>query len=187
MDQWRGYRDEVDTAWHVADGVLTKAGPASDIITRTPYRNFELEFDWKISKGGNSGVFYRATEEYDHVYWSGPEFQLLDDANAPDGKNRLTAAGSDYALYPAPAGFVKPADEWNTARIVVNGTHVEHWLNGHEMVAYDLGSSDWTDRVQKSKFSAWPDYGKAPIGYIGIQGDHPGTLSLRHMRIRELP
>ena len=187
MDQWRGYRDEADSAWHVADGVLTKSGPASDLITRVPYRNFELEFDWKISEGGNSGVFYRATEEYDHVYWSGPEFQLLDDANAPDGKNRLTAAGSDYAVYPAAAGIVKPADQWNTARIVVNGNHVEHWLNGKRMVAYDLGSPDWTERVQKSKFSAWPDYGRAPAGYIGIQGDHPGTLSLRNMRIRELP
>lgn len=187
MDQWRGYRDEADTAWHVANGVLTKSGPASDIITRMPYRNFELDFDWKISTGGNSGVFYRATEEYDHVYWSGPEFQLLDDANAPDGQSRLTAAGSDYAVYPSPAGFVKPADQWNTARIVVNGNHVEHWLNGHEMVSYDLRSTDWTARVVGSKFAAWPDYGLAPAGYIGIQGDHPGTLSLRNMRIRELP
>ncbi len=187
MDQWRGYRDEDISAWHVEDGTITKTGTTGDLITRRPYGNFELELDWKIGEGGNSGVFYRATEEYDHVYWSGPEFQLLDDANAPDGKSRLTAAGSDYAVYPSPAGIVKPAGEWNTMRIVVNGSHVEHWLNGQKLLAYELGSPDWVARVKASKFSAWPDYGLATAGYIGIQGDHTGSLSLRNIRIRELP
>lgn len=186
MDQWRGYRDEKISGWHVVDGTMMKTGTTSDIITRRPYGNFELELDWKISKGGNSGIFYRATEEYDHVYWSGPEFQLLDDANAPDGKNRLTAAGSDYAVYASPAGIVKPAGEWNHTRIVVDGNHVEHWLNGTKLLAYDLGSPDWVARVKKSKFAVWPDYGKAAVGYIGVQGDHPGTLWLRNIRIREL-
>jgi 3-keto-disaccharide hydrolase len=187
MNQWRGYRDEDISAWHVVDGTITKSGTTGDLITRRPYGNFELELDWKIDQGGNSGIFYRATEEYDHVYWSGPEFQLLDDANAPDGKSRLTAAGSDYAVYPSPAGIVKPAGEWNTTRIVVNGNHVEHWLNGKKLLAYELNSPDWTERVKNSKFAAWPDYGKATMGYIGIQGDHTGTLSLRNLRIRELP
>ena len=187
LSQWRGYHNEDMSGWTVENGVMVKTKPTADIITRDKYANFELELDWKISKGGNSGIFYRATEEYDHVYWSGPEFQLLDDANAPDGKLRITAAGSDYALYPAPAGIVKPAGEWNTTRIVVNGNHVEHWLNGKEMVAYDLNSPDWVARVAKSKFHAWPDYGKATTGYIGIQGDHPGELWLRNIRIRELP
>lgn len=187
MDQWRGYRDEDISAWHVADGTMTKAKSTGDLITRRPYHDFELELEWKLSTGGNAGIFYRGTEEYDHVYWSAPEFQLLDDANAPDGKLRITAAGSDYALYPSPAGIVKPAGEWNTMRIVVQGNHVEHWLNGQKMVDYELGSPDWTARVQKSKFAAWPDYGKSSWGYIGIQGDHDGDLSLRDIRIRELP
>jgi hypothetical protein len=122
-----------------------------------------------------------------HIYWSGPEYQLLDDANAPDGRSRLTAAASAYAIYPAAAGVVKPFGEWNTTRLIVKGTHVEHWLNGQLMVAYDLGSPDWQARVAASKFSKYPNYGMAKKGLIGIQGDHPGTLALRHIRIRELP
>jgi hypothetical protein len=173
--------------WHVVDGTLAKEGAVDELITRKQYGNFELELDWNIGESGNSGVFYRGTREYDHIYWSGPEYQLLDDANAPDGRNRLTAAASAYAIYPAPAGVVKPFGEWNTTRLVVKGTHVEHWLNGQLMVAYDLGSPDWQARVAASKFSKYPNYGLAKKGLIGIQGDHPGTLALRHIRIRELP
>ncbi len=186
MDQWRAYRNGDASGWHVADGTLGKSTITDDIITRQPYANFELELEWKISKGGNSGIFYRATEEYDHVYWSAPEYQLLDDAGALDGRNRLTAAGSDYAVYPSPAGIEKPAGEWNTTRIVVHGNHVEHWMNGRKLLEYDFGSPDWTARVAASKFHAWPDYGKAAIGYIGIQGDEEGAVTLRNIRIREL-
>lgn len=186
--QWRGYKESaVPAGWTVEDGTLTKSGPVGDIITREKFRDFELDIDWKISTGGNSGVFYRGTEEYDHIYWSAPEFQLLDDAHAPDGRSRLTAAGSDYALYPSPAGIVNPAGEWNHTRIVVRGRHVEHWLNGKKLLSYELGSPDWVKRVKASKFAAWPHYGTAPEGYIGIQGDHPGTLSLRNIKIRVLP
>lgn len=186
MDQWRGYRNEDISAWHVTDGILTKDRSTGDLVTRRQYGDFELELDWRISKGGNAGIFYRGTEEYDHIYWSAPEYQILDDANAPDGRNRLTSSGSDYAVYPSPAGFVKPAGEWNSTRIIVRGNHVEHWLNGHKLLEYELGSADWAARVKASKFKAWPDYGKAAIGYIGIQGDHNGELSLRNIRIREL-
>jgi hypothetical protein len=169
------------------DGIIVKEKGADDIMTRDQYANFELDLDWKIAKGGNSGIFYHGTQEYDHIYWSGPEYQLLDDANAPDGKNRLTSAASAYGLYAPPAGVVKPADEWNTTRIIVNGAHVEHWLNGQKVVEYELWSPDWKAKVAASKFSAYPNYGMAKKGYIGIQGDHPGTLSLRNIRIRELP
>lgn len=186
MDQWRGYRNGDIANWRVEDGTITKTGTPADIITRVPYANFELELDWKISKGGNSGIFYRGTEEYEHIYWSAPEFQILDDANAPDGRNRLTAAGAVYGVYPSPPGVEKPAGEWNTARLVVNGNHVEHWLNGRKLLEYDLGSPDWEARVTASKFRAWPDYGRAAIGYIGVQGDEDGTLWLRNIRIREL-
>lgn len=184
---WRGYKsDHMPPGWTVVDGVLTKRESTDDIITTEQFGDFELDLDWKISTGGNAGIFYRATEEYDHVYWSGPEYQLLDDANAPDGKSRLTAAGSDYALYPAPAGVVKPAGEWNSARIIVKGAHVEHWLNGTKLLSYELWSPDWEAKVKGSKFAAWPHYGRAKRGHIAIQGDHPGTLELRNIRIRPL-
>lgn len=185
---WRGYKQQTMPAgWKVVDGVLTKSGPVEDIISTSQYGNFELSFDWKLSTGGNAGVFYRGTEEYDHIYWSAPEYQLLDDANHPDGKSRLTSAGADYALYPAPAGVVKPADQWNTSLIVVQGSRVQHWLNGQKLLEYELGSPDWTAKVKASKFNDYPNYGKAMRGVIGIQGDHDGTLSLRNIRIRELP
>jgi hypothetical protein len=173
--------------WSVVDGVLTKSGPVEDIISKGQYGNFELAFDWKLSSGGNAGVFYRGTEEYDHIYWSAPEYQLLDDANHPDGKSRLTAAGADYALYPSPAGVVKPADQWNSTLIVAQGNRVQHWLNGQKLLEYELGSADWQAKVKASKFNDYPNYGKAARGYIAFQGDHDGTLSIRNVRIRELP
>jgi Domain of Unknown Function (DUF1080) len=184
---WRGYKEQnLPAGWSIVDGILTKTGSANDIITRDQFGNFELAFDWKLPPGGNAGVFYRGTEEYDHIYWSAPEYQLLDDAGHPDGKSRLTAAGSDYGLYPSPRGVVKPADQWNSSLIVVNGKTVQHWLNGQKLLEYEIGSPDWTAKVKASKFAAYPNYGLAPRGYIGIQGDHDGTLSIRNVRIREI-
>jgi hypothetical protein len=188
LSAWRGYKtQELPSGWNIVDGTIVKEKGADDIMTREQFSNFELDLDWKIAKGGNSGVFYHGTEEYDHIYWSGPEYQLLDDANAPDGRNRLTSAAAAYGLYAPPAGVVKPFGEWNTTRIIVNGAHVEHWLNGQKVVEYDLWSPDWKAKVAASKFAAYRNYGMAKKGYIGIQGDHPGTLTLRNIRIRELP
>ncbi|HMI42063.1 MAG TPA: DUF1080 domain-containing protein, partial [Gemmatimonadaceae bacterium] len=111
---------------------------------------------------------------------------LLDDAGHPDGKSRLTSAGADYGLYPSPAGVVKPADQWNSTLIVVNGNTVQHWLNGQKLLEYEIGSSDWEAKVKASKFVAYPNYGRAKQGYIAIQGDHDGALSIRNVRIREI-
>lgn len=184
---FRGYKlDTMPSGWSIVDGTLTKSGTVVDLLTRDKFANFELSFDWKLGPGGNSGVMYRVTEEYDHPYWSGPEYQLLDDAGHPDGKSRLTAAGSDYALYPAPAGVVKPANQWNSSLLVLNGNHVQHWMNGQKLLEYDLLSPDWEAKVKASKFGAWPNYGRAKTGYIAIQGDHDGVLSLRNIKIREL-
>lgn len=183
---WRGYQaSELPDGWKVVDGTLAKSSPTGDIITRDQFGDFELEFEWKIGRGGNAGVFYRATEEYERIYWSAPEYQLLDDPNARDGRDRLTAAGAAYGLYPAPAGVVKPHDEWNTSRIVVRGAHVEHWLNGQRLLSYELWSPEWEAKVKASKFGAWPNFARARRGHIGIQGDHGGTLAFRSIRIRE--
>ncbi len=185
---WRGWEGTgFPAGWHVADGVLSKSGSVDDLVTLQEFGNFELELEWKIGKGGNSGIFYRGTREYDHIYWSGPEYQLLDDANAPDGASRLTSAAAAYGLYGAPAGVVKPFGQWNRTRIIVQGHHVEHWLNGRKVVDYELQSPAWKSKVAASKFSEYPKYGLAERGAIGIQGDHPGTLSIRGLRIRELP
>jgi hypothetical protein len=184
---WRGYKSPTFPAgWSIVDGVLTKSGSVGDLLSKEQFGNFELALDWNLSTGGNAGIFYRGTEEYDHIYWSAPEYQLLDDANHPDGKSRLTSAGAAYALYPPPAGVVKPAGQWNSTLIVVNGNRVQHWLNGQKLLEYELGSPDWEAKVKASKFVEYPKYGRAARGYIGIQGDHDGMLSIRNVRIREL-
>ena len=186
-DAWRGYKTQAfPSSWHLADGTLTKSGSAEDLITKDEFGDFELTWDWKLAPNGNAGVFYRATEEYPKVYWSGPEYQLLDDAGHPDGKTRLTSAGAAYALYPSPAGVVKPANQWNSSRLVVRGAHVEHWLNGQKVVDYELWSPDWEAKVKASKFGQWPNYARAKRGHVAIQGDHEGSLWIRDMRIREL-
>jgi hypothetical protein len=185
---WRGWASPgFPAGWHVAHGVLAKDGPVDDLVTTHDYANFELELEWKIGKGGNSGIFYRGTREYDHIYWSAPEYQLLDDANAPDGAHRETAAGAAYAVYGSPADILAPHGHWNKSRLIVKGNHVEHWLNGQKVVEYELQSPEWKARVAATKFSAYPNYGLAASGLIGLQGDHPGSLALRRIRIRELP
>jgi hypothetical protein len=184
---WRGWKmDSLPSGWQVADGALTRVKPAADIITTEKFGNFELSLEWKIAPKGNSGIFYRASEDDDAIYWSAPEMQVLDDAGHEDGKSRLTAAGSDYGLYPSPAGVVKPANQWNQVRIVANGKHVEHWLNGVKAVEYEFGSPDWEAKVKASKFASHPYYGRNAAGYIGLQ-EHGARVAYRNIKIRVLP
>src|SRR5439155_1078645 len=102
---WRGWQmDSMPSGWGVREGALTRVRPAADIITTEKFRNFELSLEWNVAPKGNSGIFYRASEDDDAIYWTAPEMQVLDDAGHPDGQSRLTAAGADYGLYPSPAG-----------------------------------------------------------------------------------
>ncbi len=185
---WRNYRKQtVGSGWSVVDGILTRSGQdAGDIITDEQYRNFDLVLDWRVAAGGNSGIFYRGTQEGDYIWQSAPEMQVLDDERHADGKSPLTSAGSVFALYEAPRGVVKPAGEWNTARVVINGSRVEHWLNGTRLLEYELGSDEWKARAGASKFKSMPLYGKAAEGYIGLQ-DHGDKVEFRNIRIRVLP
>lgn len=186
LDNWRGYQSQaVPEGWSANGSILTKTGVGNDIVTRKTYTDFELAFDWMLNEGGNSGVFYRATEEYEKIYWSAPEYALLDDARHPDGRNVITSAGAAHSLYASPRGVVRAAGQWNSTRILVRGTHVEHWLNGTMTASYDYGTPDFLERVAKSKFGKWPNFAKTSSGLIGIQGDHRGQLAIRHLRIRE--
>ncbi len=184
---WRGWQmDSMPSGWGVREGALTRVRPAADIITTEKFRNFELSLEWNVAPKGNSGIFYRASEDADAIYWTAPEMQVLDDAGHPDGQSRLTAAGADYGLYPSPAGVVKPAGEWNQVRILVNGNHVEQWLNGVKVVEYELGSPDWEAKVKESKFATHPRYGRNAEGYIGLQ-EHEYRVAFRNIKIRVLP
>jgi len=187
---WRGYKkDTLPAGWEVVDGALTRTGSGGDIISVDQFRNFELALDWRLSpegRAGNSGIFYRATEESDEIYWGAPELQILDNARHPDGRSPLTSAGSNYALHGVGHEHARPVGEWNAVRLVVNGSHVEHWMNGTKVVEYELGSADWQRRVAESKFAPHPGYGRVERGHIGLQ-DHGTYVAFRNIKIRELP
>lgn len=187
LNAFRGYKvDAVPAGWSIVDGTLAKTDKVGDLMTRDQFGDFELVVEWKIAAGGNAGIFYRAIEEGDKMYWTGPEYQLLDDDKAADNKTRLTCAGAAYGLYPSPAGHLKPIGQWNTTRIIARGAHVEHWLNGVKLLEYELWSPDWTAKVAATKFAKWPKYGLAKRGHIGFQGDHAEALAFRNIRIREV-
>lgn len=190
LDGWRGYRQQsVPAGWSAEGGVLAFAprvgsGGGGDLITAERFGDFELSLEWKIGPGGNSGIFYRVTEEERAPYWSGPEMQILDDDGHADGKSPKTSAGSNYALHEPLNHVVRPVGEWNRVRIVVSGAHVEHWLNGARAVAYELWSAEWEAAVAKTKFAEWPRYGRARRGHVGLQ-DHGDPVWFRNIKIRE--
>ena len=183
----RGYKQSgFPDSWEVVDGTLkTVPGHGVDLISEEVYKNFELELEWKVPKGGNSGIFYFATEEGNYIWQSAPEMQVVDDKKHTDGKNTLTSAGALYALIAPSANVVKPVGEFNQVRIKVKNNHVEHWLNGTKIVEYVYGSDMMWDLVAKSKFNKMPLFAKASEGHIGLQGDH-GLIWYKNIRIRRL-
>jgi hypothetical protein len=183
----RGYKQSgFPDSWEVVDGTLkTIPGHGVDLISEEVYKNFELELEWKVPKGGNSGIFYFATEEGDYIWQSAPEMQVLDDEKHTDGENTLTSAGSLYAMIAPSAIVVKPVGSFNQVKIKVKDNHVEHWLNGTKIVEYVYGSDMMWDLVAKSKFSTMPQFAKASEGHIGLQGDH-GVIWYKNIRIRRL-
>ncbi len=190
---FRGFKsDTVPSSWVVKDGCLVHLKSAGDghmvggdLVTRGSWCNFELELEWKVTPGGNSGIFYRAGEDTGSIWENAPEMQILDDAAHNDGKNRLTSAGADYALYPAPIGAVKPVGQWNQVRIVADGDHVQYFLNGVKTCDFVRNSADWKARVAASKFSKMPKYGTNACGHIGLQ-DHGDEVWFRNIRLKPL-
>lgn len=187
---WRKYKGKrVPDSWQVMHGALVldpKSGKEQgDLVTVDTYASFELAIEWKISPGGNSGIMYRVREIEPEPWMTGPEYQLLDNARHADGRHRLTSAASCYALYAPSRDVTRPVGEWNQTRIVVDGNHVEHWLNGLQVVAYELGSADWNRRVRASKFRDMPHFGKEPRGHIDLQ-DHGDRVAFRNIKIRVL-
>ena len=186
LSGWKGYRrEDVPGGWTVQGDALafTPGVEAGDLMTVDQYGDFELVFEWKVLEGGNSGVFYRATEAERSPYWTGPEYQVLDNERHADGANPETSAGSNYALHAPAEDVTRPAGEWNRARIVAKGADVEHWMNGVRLLTYELWSDEWRETVMRSKFSEWPGYGMAPRGHIGLQ-DHGDPVWYRNVKIR---
>lgn len=175
------------SGWTVeADGVLHREGKGGDLFSEKEYANFELTWDWKIAKGGNSGVKYRVLN-YPGKGMLGFEYQMLDDANHPDGKigpHRQTA--SLYDLLP-PAGDrkMKAPGEWNTSKVIVNGTKIEHWLNGAKVLEVDLTSGDFKKARAASKFKGVEGFGDNPQGRIMLQ-DHGDETWFRNVTVKPL-
>ncbi|MEX1023866.1 MAG: DUF1080 domain-containing protein [Planctomycetota bacterium] len=183
---WRGFRkDEFPAGWVAEDGCLVMRGGGGDIVSREEFDDFELSLEWRVTEAGNSGVFFRVDEEHDYVWQTGPEMQVLDDERHVDGKEPKTSAGSNYALHAPSVAAVRPAGEWNVARLVVEGDRVEHWLNGERIVDYRLWSDEWEALVQASKFAGMPDYGRNLRGHIALQ-DHGDLVWFRNLKVRRL-
>ena len=209
FDGWRGYnRTDVPAAWTIEDGAIKINGSGmgeagakdgGDIIFDRKFKDFELEFEWKVDKGSNSGVFYLAQEIPDQpIYISAPEYQVLDNENHPDAKlgvdgNRQSA--SLYDMIPAKPQNAKPFGEWNTGKIMVYKGTVAHYLNGEVVVEYHLWTPQWKELLDNSKFSEdkWPVAyelllncgGENHEGYIGFQ-DHGDNVWFRNIRVKEL-
>jgi hypothetical protein len=183
-DGWRGFKTAApDAGWTVKDGVI---GPdpktSKDLVSKESFENFELDFDWKISPKGNSGVIYHVIPVGDETYESGPEYQILDNAR---GEPPLERAGSLFALYAPSMDMTKPVGEYNHGRLIVDHGRVQQWLNGMKVVEYDMNSADFKARVAGSKFKRWPQFATGKTGAIALQC-HGDAVWFKNIKIKVL-
>jgi hypothetical protein len=190
---WRNYRQKtISAGWKVVAGALCRVnGSAGDIVYDKPFENFILELDYKVPAHANSGIMSRCSEDQGTTWATGIEFQLLDNT---DRQADTEKAGWAYALYkPAddpktgePLDATKPIGHWNHVKIVYDGPHVEHWMNGVKYCEFEIGSDDFQHRVKNSKFHSMPRFAKNKAGLIALQGDH-GNVSFANIKVRPLP
>lgn len=197
LSGWRAFNgDSLPANWVIEDGTLKSLGQGGDlggdiVYGDQEFEDFELELEWKISEGGNSGIFYHVVEgeQYNAPYENAPEYQVIDDIGFPEKLEEWQQLGADYGMYVADPekkkGLVKPAGEWNSSRIKFQKDQVAYWLNGEKMVAFVPWSEEWSKRKNEGKWKDYPDYGVARKGLIGLQ-DHGSFIWFRRIRIREL-
>jgi len=195
MSGWRDYNGtSLTEPWHVVDGCIQAKGEGSDgsgyIVTEKLYENFELSWDWKLTKGGNSGMLYHVVErpQYKVPYVTGPEYQLLDVPNFEGELEEWQKLGVDYAMYLPDQSKMKvnPFGKWNNSKIVFDNGHVEHWLNGQKILEFEAWTDDWFARKNSGKWANAPEYGLAHKGVICLQ-DHGDPASFRNIKVKELP
>ncbi len=189
LNKWRGFQKEEGdyNGFSIEEGTLTTDGEGGDLITIDQYDNFILELDWKISKGGNSGIIYRSLEDgYDATWHTGPEYQIIDGDGYDADLEESQKSGANYAVQAPSSRPVKEAgEEFNHTKIVVDGSHVEHWLNGEKVLEYELWTPEWEAVVAETKFVDMPDYGKVKKGHIALQG-HGDKVWFKNIRIKPL-
>ncbi len=193
---WQIYKGRANDTWEVVNGtlhckplneqVVGDGDDRSDIRTTEEFENFDLTFDWNIAPEGNSGVMFRVSEEFDQPYFSGPEYQLIDDENYPGKPIEVHKTGGNYDMHaPTVTKPINPPGSWNSSRLLVNGNHVEHWLNGEKVVEYDLQSEDWTTRKNNCKWKDVASYGMIKKVYIDLQ-DHGNEITFKNIKIKTL-
>ena len=189
LDGWRQYGKQTPPGegWKVEDGLLHKLAKVrgGDIITTNTFENFEFFWEWRIAKGGNNGVKYLVTEQRPGA--PGHEYQLIDDTGHSDSKlgpKRQTASFYDV-LPPMENKPLQPVGEWNSSRVLIKGNHVEHWLNGSKVLAYELGSDEVKKGVAASKFKTAAKFGEKISGHLMLT-DHQDEAWFRNVMIREL-
>jgi hypothetical protein len=191
---WHGFNKTGPIAnWDIEDGAMVCLGAAADahggdIVTDNSFENFELKWEWKISKEGNSGVMYHVVEnaKYGAPYETGPEYQLIDDINFPQKLEEWQKTGADYAMnLTNEKKKLKPVGEWNTSKIIFNKGHVEHWLNGEKIVEFQAWDAEWTKKKTEGKWKDYPDYGLAKKGFIALQ-DHGHKAYFKNIMIKVL-
>lgn len=190
LGNWKTFNGGEVTGWKIIDGELHNSGIGSDhggdIITKKEYQNFELYMEWKVAPESNSGIFFHVQEGLvNAIYESGPEYQLIDDNGWPTKLKESQYSGANYDMHAPVNSKVVPLDQWNKTRLIVNGPHVEHWLNERKVVEYELWSDEWKTLKENSKWKDMPYYGAADKGHIGLQ-DHGGLTIFRNIKIREL-
>jgi Domain of Unknown Function (DUF1080) len=188
---WHSWKSNEVKGWHVMMGELMTHGGNGDLVTDKEYADFILEFEFKVSPKGNSGLIYKVLEDptnqaFFATYASGPEFQIIDDENYPAVLTNKQKTGANYDIYP-PLTYtaVKPAGQWNKGKVKIQNNRIEHWLNGKKVADYEYGSIKWKDDVAGSKFSKMPYNQPHAKGKIALQ-DHNDAVSFRKIRIKEL-
>ena len=194
-DHWKGYAiDGMHPEWTI-DGDAMKFTPGKkngkNIITKETFKNFELSIEWKISEGGNSGIFWSVFEDkkYKEAYQTGPEIQVLDNERHPDAKNnpKFHQAGALYDMVQPMHDVCNPAGEWNHVLLKVdhNANKGVVTLNGTVIVEFPVNGPEWDALVENSKFNGWDGFGKYADGHIGLQ-DHSDIVWYRNIKIRKL-
>lgn len=194
-DKWRSVNSDrfPSTGWTIENGTLVMAGKGGgDLVTREQYSDFDLVFDFNLTPSANSGIKYFVGElkntQTGKTTINGPEYQVIDDYNYPeikDDPHGKSSTAAVYLLYAPQNKTLKPAGQWNQARIVAKGKEVSHWLNGVKVASYTRGSADFRERVAKTKFQPWANYGEAASGHIMLT-DHGDKVYFRNIRIKRL-